>query len=89
MIAADADAAAELLASGWYPTLPEAVEAAKAPPAVPVAPAPSAPPEPDLYAPPTREEMEAKAEQLGILDRRWSDRRLMAEIERALAERGQ
>lgn len=55
-----------------------------------VAPAPVAAPEQapeDVSddAPPTRAELEAKAAELGLkVDGRWSDRRLMAELTKAL-----
>ena len=54
-------------------------------PSAPVA-APEPPPE-DVSddAPPTRAELEAKAAELGLkVDGRWSDRRLMAELTKAL-----
>lgn len=55
-----------------------------------VAPVPVAAPEPPSEdvtddAPPTREELEAKAVELGLkVDGRWSDRRLMAELTKVL-----
>ena len=55
-----------------------------------VAPAPVAAPEPPSEdvtddVPPTRAELEAKAAELGLkVDGRWSDRRLMAELTKAL-----
>ena len=68
------------LAAGWFDSLPEAVDAFFAPPPPPTEPAPV-----DDDVPPTREELEAKAAELGIkVDGRWSDRRLMSELTKAL-----
>ncbi len=40
-------------------------------------------------SPPTREELEAKAEELGVkVDKRWGDRRLMVELTKALEGKG-
>jgi hypothetical protein len=58
------------LADGWH----ESLAAAMAPPV--------AAPVPDDDAPALRAELEQKAEELGIkVDGRWSDKRLIAEIE--------
>ena len=79
------------IADGWHVSLPEAYaarEAALAPKPLDI-PAPVLPePEaiPDDNAPPTRAEMIAKADELGIkVDARWSDKTLLAKIEEALA----
>lgn len=41
----------------------------------------------DDTSPPTRDEMEAKAAEIGLrIDGRWSDARLLSEIEKALAK---
>ena len=40
-------------------------------------------------SPPTREELEAKAAELGVkVDKRWGDRRLMVELTKALEGKG-
>ena len=69
---------AAALADGWFPTLVEATQpAAVDPTEVP----------PDDDAPPTREELETKARELGIkFDGRTSDKALLAKIEAALAD---
>lgn len=76
---------------GWFASLEEAVAAYFAPPAtVAAASAPevtlSPAVDPSLDdVPPTREELEAKAAELGIkVDKRWGDRRLMQELTKAL-----
>ena len=71
---------AAALSAGLFATLPAAVEAFLSPPqAVPELQA-----IPDDDAPPTREELEKEAERLGIrVDRRWGDKRLLDEIEKA------
>jgi hypothetical protein len=62
------------LADGWHETL----VAAMAPPVA----APEPAPVPSDDAPVTREELEQKAEELGIkVDGRWSDKRLISEID--------
>lgn len=78
------------LADGWHVSLPEAYaacDAALAPKPLDI-PAPVLPePEaiPDDNAPPTRAEMEAQATRMGLqIDRRWSDKTLLAKIEEAL-----
>lgn len=73
------------IAEGWHETLPAAVEAFDKPSAAaaPVAPPPveeSAPADDD--APPTRDELEQRAAELGIkFDGRIGDKRLAALIE--------
>lgn len=76
-----------LVAAGWHATLPEAIEAAKPKPVE--APAPVIePPPPDDNLPPTREEMEEKAKELGIqFDGRTSDAKLSRLIVRALEDK--
>jgi hypothetical protein len=65
LIAHDADELESALADGWFLTTPEAVEAAKAPAT------------PDDSVPPTRDEIERKAAELGIkFDGRTSDKKL-------------
>lgn len=71
----DETESAAALSAGWFATLPEAVEAFLSPPTVPAD-----------DAPPTREELEAKAAELGVkVDKRWGDKRLLDAIEAALA----
>jgi hypothetical protein len=66
------------LADGWH----ESLAAAMAPSVAALKPAPV----PSDDAPVTREELEQKAEELGIkVDGRWSDKRLIAEIEAKMA----
>jgi hypothetical protein len=71
----DTDEALEAaLAEGWH----ESLDSAIAPPDAPSAPADD--------APVTRAELEQKADQLGIkVDGRWSDKRLISEIEAKMA----
>lgn len=80
---ANADEFAAALAGGWHASLSDAL----APPAS--APAPVAAPEPapaDDNAPPSREELEQMASELGIeIDRRWSDKTLSGKIAEALS----
>jgi hypothetical protein len=72
---ADADKAK---AAGWFETLEEAAGL------VPVASDEAASDD----EPPTRDEMLAQAEKLGIdVDKRWGDKRLMAEITKAMEAR--
>jgi hypothetical protein len=74
---ADADKAK---AEGWFDSLEEA--AGLVPPAPESMALPFVPVDDD--APPTRAEMIAQAEKLGIdVDKRWGDKRLMAEIDKA------
>jgi hypothetical protein len=71
-------------AEGWYPTVPQAVEAWRKPVQVSIPPAPVSVPDDD--APPTREELEAKATELGItVHHKHSDSTLMKKIDDALA----
>ena len=66
----------ERLAAGWHLTLPAAIDALT----VPVKVAPSGD-----DAPPTRFEMLLQAEVLGIaVDKRWSDKTLLAKINEAM-----
>jgi hypothetical protein len=66
------------LADGWHESLADAL-------APPVA-APEAAPVPADDAPVMRAELDQKAEELGIkVDGRWSDKRLIAEIEAKMA----
>jgi hypothetical protein len=66
------------LAAGWHESLADAM-------APPVA-APEVAPAPADDAPVMRAELEQKAEELGIkVDGRWSDKRLIAEIEAKMA----
>jgi trehalose/maltose hydrolase-like predicted phosphorylase len=78
----DADELAKKLADGWFTSIEAAVEAKK-PIQKPVEPVSS--PVLDDNAPPTRQELEAKATELGIkFDGRYSDKRLALLIEEAL-----
>lgn len=74
------------LADGWHPTVPLAVEAWRKPVAAkPMTPEPS--PVPPDDAPPTREEIEAKARELGItVHHKHSDATLLKKIDEALAQ---
>jgi hypothetical protein len=66
------------LADGWHESLTDAME--------PPVTAPEAALVPADEAPVMRAELDQKAEELGIkVDGRWSDRRLMAEIEAKMA----
>jgi hypothetical protein len=78
----DTEDLAKKLSEGWYPSLEAAVEAKK-PTQKPVEPVSS--PVLDDNAPPTRNELESKATELGIkFDGRYSDKRLALLIEEAL-----
>ena len=58
-------------------------------PAEPVAAAPEAAEDVVDDSAPTREELEAKAVELGVkVDKRWGDRRLMVELTKALEGKG-
>lgn len=80
---ADAEALEKALKAGWFATLPAAVAAYLNP--APVA-APEPEPEPIAEdAPPTRDEMLAKAAEIGLtVDKRWSDKTLANKIIEAL-----
>ena len=73
------------LGDGWFATLPEAVEAFLNPAPVRVV---AAVDEDQTFAdeaPPTRDEMLAKAAEIGLtVDKRWSDRTLSLKILEAL-----
>ena len=80
----DTEDLAKKLSEGWYPSLEAAVEAKK-PTQKPVEPVSS--PVLDDDAPPTREELEAKAAELGIkVDGRHSDKKIAQLIDEALAK---
>ncbi len=71
------------VSDGWHPTVPLAVEAWRKPVAAPI---PLEPPPVPLDAPPTREEIEAKAKELGIaVHHKHSDATLLKKIDEALA----
>jgi hypothetical protein len=77
------------VSDGWHPTVPLAVEAWRKPAPV-VSPQPSPIPVqvPADDAPPTREEIEAKAKELGItVHHKHSDATLLKKIEEAIEER--
>lgn len=75
----------EALADGWFATLPEAAEAYLKP--APDRVAIVVEPEPADNAPPTRDEMLAKAAEIGLtVDKRWSDKTLANKIIEALEE---
>ena len=86
---ADQDELAAHLEQGWHSTLAQAAAAFLNPP-VPVLEASAEPVVGEIVtpaddAPPTREEMEAKARELGVkFDGRTSDARLLAKIDDAL-----
>lgn len=62
---------------GWHDSIPDALEGKK-----PASVAKTDPVVEDDNAPPTRDEMITKAKELGInIDGRWSDKRLMQEID--------
>lgn len=82
---ADQDAFDKALSKGYFATLPEAVEAylkpAPAPEPVRVVAAVPVDEEFPDEAPPTRDEMLAKAAEIGLtVDRRWNDKTLAAKI---------
>lgn len=76
------------LGEGWHATLPQAVEAFLAEPEEDLSEHVDEPNEPvptDDDAPPTRAEMLAKADEIGLrVDKRWSDRTLAARLAEAL-----
>jgi hypothetical protein len=81
---ADTDALGAALKAGWFATMPEAVDAFRKPKLAPVAPPPTPEPEP-IDAPPTRDEMLAKAAEINLtVDKRWSDKTLANKIIEAL-----
>lgn len=81
----DQQAFDKALADGWFATLPEAAEAFLRP--VPDRVAVVVEPEPADNAPPTRDEMLAKAAEIGLkVDQRWSDKTLANKIIEALEE---
>ena len=83
--AADAEALAAALSAGWFATLPEAVEAFLRPSEPAIESVHADEHEVD-DAPPTRDEMERKAAELGIkVDKRWSDKTLAERIDSLLA----
>ena len=80
---ADKKAFDQALADGWFATLPEAAEAYLNP--APDRVAIVVEPEPADNAPPTRDEMLAKAAEIGLtVDKRWSDKTLANKIIEAL-----
>jgi len=80
---ADAEALGHALKAGWFATMPEAVDAYLKPKLAPVAPEPE--PVVEENAPPTRDEMLAKAAEIGLtVDKRWSDKTLANKIIEAL-----
>jgi hypothetical protein len=76
------------LGEGWHATLPQAVEAFLAEPEEDLSEHVDEPNEPvsaDDDAPPTRAEMLAKADEIGLrVDKRWSDRTLAARLAEAI-----
>lgn len=75
------DAVEEALADGWSLSVPEAKQAHDA--------ALAAKGDSEDNAPPTREELEAKAKEMGLkFDGRTSDEKLAAKIAEALAAKG-
>ena len=79
---ADAEALEKALRAGWFATMMEAVDAKLKPKLAPVVPEPE--PEP-IDAPPTRDEMLAKAAEINLtVDKRWSDKTLANKIIEAL-----
>lgn len=86
---ADQDAFDKALSKGYFATLPEAAEAylkpAPAPEPVRVVAAVPVDEEFPDEAPPTRDEMLAKAAEIGLtIDKRWSDKTLASKIIDAL-----
>jgi hypothetical protein len=72
------------LDKGYFPTLPQAVDALLKAAAM-AAPAPEPEPVVDEDAPPTRDEMMAKAAEINLtVDKRWSDKTLANKIIEAL-----
>jgi hypothetical protein len=85
LVAIDEGALERALKDGWFASLPEAVESFLKPASTRIL---AAVDEDQTYAdeaPPTREEMLAKAAELGMnVDKRWSDKTLAAKILEAL-----
>ena len=84
---ADQAALDKALGEGWYATLVEAVDTFlnPAPARVAIVSEPLSVSEPAEDAPPTRDEMLAKAAEIGLaVDRRWSDKTLANKIIEAL-----
>ena len=80
----DAEDLAKKLADGWYPSIEAAVEAKKP---ILTNEKPASEPIVDDNSPPTREELEAKAAELGIkVDGRHSDKKIAQLIDEALAK---
>ena len=85
----NAEDLSEKLANGWFETLAEVIDGAKpksfAATLVPEPAKPVSEPVLDENAPPTRQELETKATELGIkFDGRYSDKRIASLIEEAL-----
>ncbi len=78
MLVQSQDAHASALAAGWFASVPECAAGTSA----------EQPSAEDDTAPPTREELEAKATELGIeVDGRWGLARLLREIDAAIERR--
>lgn len=74
----DEESHAKAIAEGWFGTLPEAIEAHDAPKPAQVAQEPA---QIHADAPPTRQELEQKAKELGLkFDGRTTDKKLAALI---------
>jgi hypothetical protein len=89
VVAEDVEAYDMFIADGWFSSVPEAMEGKQKAKAPEVIQEPEASQEKDEQkeddAPPTREEMEAKAQELGIrFDGRTRDAKLMALINEKL-----
>lgn len=86
----DAEQLEQRLADGWHRTMPEAIDAYLNPqPVVTITPAPQPDPAPipDDDAPPTRDELEQKAIELGVkFDGRTTDGALLRRINAAMKE---
>lgn len=82
----DAEEKSEALQKGWFETLPEALGEPAPKPVVQEEPAQEEP-VPQEDAPPTREELEEKAKELGIkFNKNTSDDVLLEKITKALTE---
>lgn len=76
----DVDDLKEALSQGWFESVPDAIAAFQKPSV-------KEPAKDEDQETSMRDELLKKAEELGIdVDRRWGDKRLMAEIEEALAK---